>query len=702
MMEKYKCPECGMEYDRPGKCTMDGATLVEMTGDKHTSENHEHSKYKTHNHGNHHKHMLKDFKKRFIVSSIVTIPILLLSPLIQSLLGYSVTFNGSRYILFILSSFVFFYGGLPFLKGILEEVRKKQPGMMTLIALATSVAYLYSSTVVFGLKGEFFFWELATLIDIMLLGHWLEMRSILGASRALEELVRLMPDTAHLMKNGEIVDVKTSELKKGDRILVKAGEKIPADGIIVKGDSYIDESLLTGESVPVKKDIGNKVIGGAVNGDGVLEIEVTGTGEESYLNKVINLVQQAQASKSKTQRLADKAAFWLTIIAITVGIGTFTYWLIYGKELAFAIERMATVMVITCPHALGLAVPLVIAVSTALAAKNGLLIRNRTAFENSRKITTIVFDKTGTLTEGRFGVTSIVSFDKNFDEKRIIQLAASLEKMSEHPIAKGILRKAEEKNIQLLPVSDFKVLKGEGLEGKIGNDTISLLSLKSVEKREISLPEDIKLDNIATLVFVLVNNQPVGVVSLSDKIRSESYEAIKRLKKAGVKCWMLTGDNKNIAEKVATELKLDGYFAEVLPHEKREKIRELQSKGEFVAMTGDGINDAPALAQADVGIAIGSGTDVAAETADIILVRSNPLDITSLILFGKATYNKMVQNLFWATGYNVIAVPLAAGVLYSNYGILIHPALGAILMSLSTIIVAINAKFLSIKRFQNE
>ncbi|MGC8848955.1 MAG: copper-translocating P-type ATPase [Candidatus Bathyarchaeia archaeon] len=701
-MEKYKCPECGMEYDRPGKCTMDGATLVEMTGDKHTSENHEHSKYKTHNHENHHKHMLKDFKKRFIVSSIVTIPILLLSPLIQSLLGYSVTFNGSRYILFILSSFVFFYGGLPFLKGILEEVRKKQPGMMTLIALATSVAYLYSSTVVFGLKGEFFFWELATLIDIMLLGHWLEMRSILGASRALEELVRLMPDTAHLMKNGEIVDVKTSELKKGDRILVKAGEKIPADGIIVKGDSYIDESLLTGESVPVKKDIGNKVIGGAVNGDGVLEIEVTGTGEESYLNKVINLVQQAQASKSKTQRLADKAAFWLTIIAITVGIGTFTYWLIYGKELAFAIERMATVMVITCPHALGLAVPLVIAVSTALAAKNGLLIRNRTAFENSRKITTIVFDKTGTLTEGRFGVTSIVSFDKNFDEKRIIQLAASLEKMSEHPIAKGILRKAEEKNIQLLPVSDFKVLKGEGLEGKIGNDTISLLSLKSVEKREISLPEDIKLDNIATLVFVLVNNQPVGVVSLSDKIRSESYEAIKRLKKAGVKCWMLTGDNKNIAEKVATELKLDGYFAEVLPHEKREKIRELQSKGEFVAMTGDGINDAPALAQADVGIAIGSGTDVAAETADIILVRSNPLDITSLILFGKATYNKMVQNLFWATGYNVIAVPLAAGVLYSNYGILIHPALGAILMSLSTIIVAINAKFLSIKRFQNE
>lgn len=702
MMKKYKCPECGMEYDNPGKCTMDGATLVEIADVRHFSETHKHSNHKTHSHEDHHKHMLKDFKTRLIVSSIVTIPILLLSPLVQNLLGYSISFTANRYILFIFSSFVFFYGGFPFLKGIFDELRKKQPGMMTLIAMAISVAYFYSSAVVFGLKGEFFFWELATLIDIMLLGHWLEMRSILGASRALEELVRLMPDSAHLIKNGNIVDVKVSDLKKGDRVLVKAGERIPTDGIIVKGSSYVDESLLTGESVPVKKEVGNKVIGGAVNGDDVLELEVTGTGEESYLNKVINLVKQAQASKSKTERLADKAAFLLTIIAITVGIGTLTYWLIYGKGFAFAIERMATVMVITCPHALGLAVPLVIARSTALAAKNGLLIRNRTAFENSRKITTVVFDKTGTLTEGKFGVRSVTSFDKSFDEKRIIQLAASLEKMSEHPIAKGILKKAREDNIKLLPVSNFKILKGEGLEGKIGNDTVSLISLKSIKERKIPLPEDVRLDNIATLVFVLVNNQPVGVVSLADKIRTESYEAIRQLKKAGIKCWMLTGDNKNIAEEVATELQLDGYFAEVLPHEKQEKIKELQSKGEFVAMVGDGINDAPALAQADVGIAIGSGTDVAAETADIILVRSNPLDITSLILFGKATYNKIVQNLLWATGYNVITIPLAAGVLYSNYGILIHPALGAILMSLSTIIVAINARFLSIKRFQNE
>lgn len=702
MMTKYKCPKCGMEYDKPGKCTMDGATLVKSGDDKYSPANHDYSEHEKHEHEDHHRHMVKDFRKRFIISAIVTVPILLLSPLIQNLLGYTFAFIFDKYVLFILSSFIFFYGGLPFITGIFDELRKKQPGMMTLIALAISVAYFYSSAVVFGLKGEFFFWELATLIDIMLLGHWLEMRSILGASRALEKLVRLMPDTAHLIKKGEIIDIRISELVKGNLVLVKAGEKIPADGIVIKGSSYIDESMLTGESVPVKRNIGNKIIGGSVNGDGVLEVKVEGTGKESYLNKVINLVQQAQASKSKTQRLADRAAFWLTLVAITVGAGTFIYWLIYGKELSFAIERMATVMVIACPHALGLAVPLVVAISTALSAKNGLLIRNRTAFENSRRITTIVFDKTGTLTEGKLGVTSVTPFNTNFDKKKIIQLAAALEKNSEHPIAKGILLKAKEDNIQLLPISDFKVLKGEGVQGKIGKDIISLLSLSSLIKGNISLPEDVKLDEVATLVFLLINGKLIGMVGLADRIRDESYEAMKQLKKAGIKCWMLTGDNKRIAEKVATELQLDGYFAEVLPHEKQEKLKELQRKGEYVAMTGDGVNDAPALAQADVGIAVGSGTDVAAETADIILVRSNPLDITSLIFFGKATHNKMVQNLFWATGYNVIAIPLAAGVLYSNYGILIPPAIGAIFMSVSTIIVAVNAKFLSIKKFQNK
>ncbi len=650
-----------------------------------------------HDHADHHQQMVLDFKKRFIISALVTIPILLLSPLIQQLFNFKFGIPGEKYVLFALSSFIFFYGGQPFLKGFIDESRKKQPGMMTLIALAISVAYFYSSAVVFGLKGKFFFWELATLIDVMLLGHWFEMKSVLGASKALEKLAQLMPDTAHLLKGSEVKEVKISALKKGDKILIKAGEKIPADGLVIKGSSYIDESMLTGESKPIHKKLEDKVIGGSVNGDAVLEVKVEGTGEESYLNKVINLVKEAQSSKSKTQRFADKAANWLTIIAVTTGVATLVYWFISGPDLAFAIERMATVMVITCPHALGLAIPLVTAVSTSLSAKNGLLIRNRTAFENSRKITTVVFDKTGTLTEGKFGVSLVTVADKNYDEKKMIQLAASLEKNSEHPIAKGIINRAEELKVKTMPVSDFEVIKGQGIKGKIEGKNIALVSQSYVRKNHSKMLKEIKIDETGTLVYVLLDGKIIGVITLADKIREESYEAIKQLKKLGIKCWMLTGDNKRIAEEVSNKLHLDGYFAEVLPHEKLEKIKELQSKGEFVAMTGDGINDAPALAQADVGIAIGSGTDVAAETADIILVNSNPLDVTSLILFGRATYRKMIQNLFWATGYNVIAIPLAAGALYS-YGIIISPAIGAALMSLSTIIVAINAQFLSIRK----
>lgn len=694
-MKKYKCPKCGMEYDNPGKCTMDGATLVKADGDN-SSDHNPHSVHKKHDHSEHHKQMVKDFKKRFLVSIIVTIPILLLSPLIQQFLGISYSFTGDKYVLWILSSFIFFYGGWPFLKGIFEELRKKQPGMMTLIALAIFVAYAYSSAVVFGLKGKFFFWELATLIVVMLLGHWIEMKSVLGASKALEKLAQLLPDSAHLIKNGKTTDVKISEIQKGELILVKAGEKIPADGFIVKGKSYLDESMLTGESKPIQKHKDDKVIGGSINGDGILEVSVEGTGEDSYLNKVINLVKDAQASKSKTQRLADVAAKWLTIVAVTAGFGTFAYWVIFGPDLAFAIERMATVMVITCPHALGLAIPLVSAVSTSLSAKNGLLIRNRTAFENSRKISTIVFDKTGTLTEGKFGVSSVKIFDKDYNEKQIIEIAASLEKNSEHPIAKGITDKSKELKAQNSKVSDFEVLKGEGVKGKAEGKIIKLVSQKHLKKRNINIKNN-KIDDSGTLVYVLIDDKPTGLITLSDKIRKESYEAVQQLQGIGIKCWMLTGDNKKIAKTVSDKLKLDGFYAEVLPHEKLEKVKELQSKGEFVAMTGDGINDAPALAQADVGIAIGSGTDVAAETADIILVNSNPKDVTSLILFGKATYNKMIQNLFWATGYNVVAIPLAAGVLI-GYGIIISPAIGAALMSLSTVIVAINAKFLKVNK----
>ena len=640
--------------------------------------------------------MVKDFKRRLIISTIITVPILLLSPLIQQFLGITIDFLGSAYFLWGLSTFIFFYGGWPFLKGILEELKKKEPGMMTLIALAIFVAYGYSSAVVFGLEGKYFFWELATLIDVMLLGHWIEMKSVMGASRALEKLAKLLPDTAHLIQNGETKDVKISEIQKGDTILVKVGEKIPADGTIKKGSSYLDESMLTGESKPVQKKEGNQVIGGSINGDDVLQIKVKETGEDTYLNKVINLVENAQKSKSKTQRFADKAAKWLTFIALSAGGITLIVWLFSGRDFAFAIERMATVMVITCPHALGLAIPLVSAVSTSLSAKNGLLIRNRTAFENSRKISAILFDKTGTLTEGKFGVSSVQSFGQEDSEEEILSIAASIEQQSQHSIAKGIVDKAKEKELKIKDVSDFHIMKGKGVEGKVDGRTYHLVSRQYLEENNIDSPET-NTDAIGTQVYVISNSKALGLIILSDKIREDSYDAIKKLREEGIKCLMLTGDNKKIAKAVSEELKLDGYFAEVLPDEKQEKVKEMQKKGDFVAMTGDGINDSPALAQADVGIAIGSGTDIAAETADIILVNSNPKDVTSLILFGKATYKKMIQNLFWATGYNAVAIPLAAGVLY-GYGILISPAVGAALMSLSTVIVAINARLLHIEK----
>ncbi len=646
-------------------------------------------------HQNHHKKMMNDFKKRFIVSIILTIPVLILSPLIQSFIGIKLVFTGSNYLLFILSSLIFFYGGWPFLKGIYNELKDKSPGMMTLIAVAISVAYLYSSAVVFGLPGKFFFWELATLIDVMLIGHYIEMKSIMGASNALEKLAKLMPNTAHRKKDGKTKDVKINEIEKGDLLLIKPGEKIPSDGVIVKGKSYVDESMLTGESKPVEKKKDDEVIGGSINGDGSLEIKVEKIGEDSYLSKVINLVSKAQESKSKTQNLADKAAFYLTVTALSVGTITLLTWLIYGQSFVFSIERMATVMVITCPHALGLAIPLVVAISTTLSAKNGLLIRKRTPFENSRKITTVVFDKTGTLTKGKFGVSKIKPANNDFDEKKIIKFASSLEQDSEHPIAKGILEKADELDIKLSKVNDFENIKGEGIKGRVEGKDIKIVSPGYLKDKKIEIPDKIKSnEEDGTEVFVLIDEKIIGSIILSDEIRKDSYETVKQLKKNNIKCWMLTGDTEGEAKKVSDELGLDGFFAEVLPDEKQDKIKELQEKKEFVAMAGDGVNDAPALAQADVGIAIGSGTDIAAETADIVLVNSNPKDVLKLIEFGKKTYKKMIQNLFWATGYNVIAIPLAAGVLY-NQGIIISPAVGAALMSASTIIVAVNAKLLS-------
>ena len=658
----------------------------------------DHEEHDGDDHQGHHEMMIKDFKRRFFISLIVTIPILILSPTVQEWTNLEVSFPGSSYVLFALSTFIFFYGGWPFLTGLKDELKDKSPGMMTLIALAITVAYVYSSAVVFGLEGTDFFWELATLIVIMLLGHWIEMRAVQGASNALEKLAELMPDTAHRIKeDGEVEDVSISELDPDDKILVRPGEKIPADGVITKGSSYINESMVTGESKPVERGEDEEIIGGSINGDGSIEVIVKGTGEDSYLSKVINMVEKAQESKSKTQNLADRAAFWLTIIALTVGFTTLVVWFLITDDFTFALARMVTVMVITCPHALGLAMPLVVATSTAQSAKNGLLIRNRTQFENSRKVDTVVFDKTGTLTHGEFAVNFVKSFHEDFEEEDIIRYAATLEQNSEHPIATGIMKKGEEMEVSFLEMEDFQAIQGKGVEGTIDGSDVLVVSPGYLEENNMDIPEDLPEHAVSTDVFLIIDGQLIGAIGLSDKIRDESYNAVKRLKDEGIKVWMLTGDNENTARQVSEELGMDGFFAEVLPEEKQEKVEELQDEGRFVAMTGDGVNDAPSLAQADVGIAIGSGTDVAAETADIILVESNPEDVVTLIDFGRDTYKKMIQNLIWATAYNVVAIPLAAGVLY-NFGIVISPAVGAVFMSLSTIIVAINAQFLKLEK----
>lgn len=653
-------------------------------------------------HESHHAHMVADFRRRFWVSLAASVPVLVLSPLIQDFLGYSLAFPGNMYVIFGFSSFVFFYGGWPFLKGIFEELGKKSPGMMTLIALAITVAYVYSSAVVFGLQGMVFFWELATLIDIMLLGHWIEMKSVMGASRALEELAKLMPSEAHLLQeDGSTKDVPLEELKGGNRLLVKPGEKVPADGEITEGSTSVNEAMLTGESKPVEKKQGDKVIGGSINGEGSIKVEIQKTGADSFLSQVIDLVRQAQESKSRTQDLANTAALWLTIIALTAGSITLFVWLaLMNRDFAFSLERTVTVMVITCPHALGLAVPLVVAVSTALSARNGLLIRNRAAFEKARNIQAIIFDKTGTLTEGRFGVSDVTSFDKEVSGDEVLKLAASVEAHSEHPLAKGIVSSAKE----TYRVEDFKAITGKGAKGRVNGREVMVVSPGYLKENNIGVKDE-KIEELSsqgkTVVYVLIDGNPAGAVALADIIREESRTAISMLKDMGIECMMLTGDNELVAKWVADELGLDDYFAEVLPHEKSEKVKEVQSRGLIVAMTGDGVNDAPALAQADVGIAIGAGTDVAVETADIVLVKSNPLDAVAILGLARATYRKMVQNLVWATGYNAFAIPLAAGILY-RYGVLLSPAMGAVLMSLSTVIVAINAKFLRIEKTKPE
>ena len=652
--------------------------------------------------GSHHAHMVADFRRRFWVSMVLSIPVLALAPLIQAWLGLSeaLAFSGDRSVQAVLATVIYFYGGWPFLRGVVAELGKRQPGMMTLIALAITVAWGYSALVALGLHGEGFFWELATLIDIMLLGHWIEMKSVLGASAALESLVRLMPAEAHLVAaDGSTRELPVTELKRGDRVLIKPGEKIPTDGTIVQGQTSVNEAMLTGESKPVEKGEGATVIGGSVNGEAAITVEVRKTGDETYLSQVIAMVRQAQESRSRSQDLANRAAVWLTAVALGGGAVTLGAWLAVGASFPFALARTVTVMVIACPHALGLAVPLVVAVSTALSASNGLLIRDRSAFERARALDAIVFDKTGTLTEGRFGVTDVISLGGRSEED-LVRLAASLESQSEHPIAAGVVRGAQERKVQFPVPAAFRAIPGKGAEAVVEGARVKVVS-PGYLKAEGLETDDPRAREVAeqgkTVVYVLVNDRLEGAIALADIIRPESREALGALRAMGIKTMMLTGDATAVARWVARELALDEVFAEVLPDQKAAKIKEIQGRGLTVAMTGDGVNDAPALTQADVGIAVGAGTDVAIESADIVLVRSDPRDVTAIVDLARATYRKMIQNLWWATAYNAVAIPVAAGVLYPA-GILLTPAAGAVLMSVSTVIVAINARLLRLKR----
>jgi Cu2+-exporting ATPase len=671
--------------------------------DQQDQGNDDHHDHHDHDHHAHHAQMARDFRRRFWISLALTAPVLVLAPLIQGWLGVAeaLAFPGDGLVQWALASIIFFYGGWPFLSGLADELSDRQPGMMTLIGLAITVAWGYSSAVAFGLPGKVFFWELATLVDVMLLGHWIEMRSVMGASSALQELAELMPSSAHrLREDGSTEDVALEEVEAGDRVLVRPGEKIPVDGVVHEGRSSLDEAMITGESRPVERGEGDEVVGGAINGESSLTIEVRKAGAESYLAQVVGMVRQAQEEKSRTQNLADRAAMWLTVIAVTAGALTLAAWLFFGREFVFSLERAVTVMVITCPHALGLAIPLVVAVSTALAARQGLLIRDRTAFEGARRASTVIFDKTGTLTEGRFAVSDVVAGDE-IDEDGVLRLAAAVERQSEHPIARGIVTAAEERELDVPAVDDFAAIAGKGAEATLDGETVRVVSPGYLEEHGLAPGGGDVLDELAgqgkTVVHVLSGERVMGAVALADVIRPESRDAVARLEQMGLDVMMVTGDDEAVARWVAGELQLDDYFAGVLPDRKADMVAEVRDRGHVVAMVGDGVNDAPALASADIGIAIGAGTDVAMESADIVLVRSDPRDVPAIMQLARATHRKMLQNLAWATGYNVIAIPLAAGVLYSA-GVLLSPAAGAALMAVSTVIVAINARFLRLDR----
>ncbi|TMH80018.1 MAG: heavy metal translocating P-type ATPase [Betaproteobacteria bacterium] len=642
--------------------------------------------------------MVADFRRRFWISLALTVPILAISEHFWALMGLRplISFAGDRYALFAFASIVYFYGGWPFLKGAGGEIAGRKPGMMLLIAVAISAAFFYSAAVTLGLAGAGFYWELATLIDVMLLGHWIEMRSVMGASGALGSLVRLLPSEARWLRaDGSTQDVTIDQLAPGDKVLVKPGERVPTDAVIVAGVTSLDESMLTGESKPVERGEGAEVIGGSVNGEGAITIEIRKTGRETYLAQVMDMVRRAQESRSRSQDLANRAAVWLTAIALGVGAATFIAWLAIAGDFEFAVARGVTVMVIACPHALGLAVPLVVAVSTSLSASHGLLIRDRAAFERARNLQAVVFDKTGTLTEGRFGVSDVVPLGE-LAEEECLRLAAALESQSQHPIAKGVTRAAADRKLKLPAVSEFKNLTGRGAQARVDGREVLVVSLGYLREKGLAA-DDALIARLAeqgkTVAYLVVEGKVAAAIALADVVRPESRAAVGELKRMGIRCMMLTGDSRAAAKTVAAELELDDFFAEVLPEEKAAKIREVQGRGLTVSMVGDGVNDAPALTQSDLGIAIGAGTEVAIESADVVLVRSDPRDVAAIIGLARKTYRKMVQNLAWATGYNAFAIPLAAGVA-APWGIVLTPAFGAVLMSVSTVIVAINARLL--------
>lgn len=647
-------------------------------------------------HAGHHS---ENFITKFYVTVVLTIPLLLYSDVFMTAFNWNAPrFPGVDIVMLILGSIIFFYGGSVFLVSAYREIKAKLPGMMTLIALAIISAYVFSVYITFAGGEHTLFWELATLIAVMLIGHYIEMRAVQGAKGALKELAKLLPDTAEVIRNGVTSTISISELKSGDQVLVRPGSKIPADGKIIEGKSELNEAIITGESKPVSKTVGNEVIAGSLNGDGSLTIQVTNIGEKTFLAGIMRLVADAETSKSRLQLLSDRAAFYLTILAVTSGIITVIVWLALGKGAFFSVERMVAVLVIACPHALGLAIPLVASISTTMGARNGLLIRKRLSLEAARNIDIVLFDKTGTLTKGEFGVDTIL-VNGNYTEQEVLQLAASVNSQSEHPLAHAIVNDAKEKNVSLLSTSASERIAGKGAKVIIEGVSVAIGNISLAEDLGAVLSKDYqgKVSGLEkqgkTVVHVVKGGELVGSIALADVIRPESREAIAALKELGIKSAMITGDAEDVAAWVAGELGLDQYFAHVLPGEKAEKVKLLQSQGMKVAMVGDGVNDAPALTQSDLGVAVGAGTNVAIESAGIVLVKSDPRDIPKIIKLSKLTYRKMIQNLFWATGYNVIALPIAAGVLYP-WGILLNPAVGAVFMSLSTVIVAVNAVLL--------